>query len=132
MHGVILLKHWNYFLCVIYSDMYVNWYKIHLTHKRTDVSKFPGYRSTEIFWFMLVLLLVVRMIQPISIGYLIGHFNRPPTTDSYTANIAAIAMLLSMLLITVGMHHYMLGQIEIGFKSRVAVTTIIYSKVLHF
>jgi len=70
------------------------------------------------------------MIQPISIGYLIGHFNTPSTTDSFTANMAAIALLLSTLLITVGMHHYMLGQVEIGFKLRVAVTTIIYSKVL--
>lgn len=70
-----------------------------------------------------------RMIQPISIGYLIGHFDSPSTTDSYTAIVAAIALLLSSLLCTVGMHQYMLGQVEIGFKIRVAVTTIIYSKV---
>lgn len=69
------------------------------------------------------------MIQPISIGYLIGHFDSPSTTDSYTATVAAIALLLSSLLCTIGMHQYMLGQVEIGFKIRVAVTTIIYSKV---
>jgi hypothetical protein len=69
------------------------------------------------------------MIQPISIGYLIGHFDSPSTTDSYTATMAAIALLLSTLLCTIGMHQYMLGQVEIGFKIRVAVTTIIYSKV---
>lgn len=69
------------------------------------------------------------MIEPISIGYLIGYFNTPPTTDSYTANIAAIALLLSTMLITIGMHHYMLGQVEIGLKVRVAVTSNIYSKV---
>lgn len=70
-----------------------------------------------------------RMIQPISIGYLIDHFDSPSTTDSYTATMAAIALLLSTLLCTIGMHQYMLGQVEIGFKIRVAVTTIIYSKV---
>jgi len=69
------------------------------------------------------------MIQPISIGYLIGHFDSPSTTDLYTATVAAIALLLSTLLCTIGMHQYMLGQVEIGFKIRVAVTTIIYSKV---
>jgi len=69
------------------------------------------------------------MIQPISIGYLIGHFDSPSTTDLYTAIVAAIALLLSSLLCTIGMHQYMLGQVEIGFKIRVAVTTIIYSKV---
>lgn len=69
------------------------------------------------------------MIQPISIGYLIGHFDSPSTTDSYTATVAAIALLLSTLLCTVGIHQYMLGQVEIGFKIRVAVSTIIYSKV---
>ncbi|XP_025405942.1 probable multidrug resistance-associated protein lethal(2)03659 isoform X3 [Sipha flava] len=74
--------------------------------------------------------IVLRMIQPISIGYLIGHFDSPSTTDSYTATMAAIALLLSTLLCTIGMHQYMLGQVEIGFKIRVAVTTIIYSKAL--
>ncbi|KAE9539572.1 hypothetical protein AGLY_004824 [Aphis glycines] len=72
--------------------------------------------------------IVLRMIQPISIGYLIGHFDSPSTTDLYTAIVAAIALLLSTLLCTIGMHQYMLGQVEIGFKIRVAVTTIIYSK----
>lgn len=71
------------------------------------------------------------MIQPISIGYLIGHFDTPSTTDYYTAIMAAFALLISTLLSTVGIHQYMLGQIEIGFKMRVAVTTIIYSKVLN-
>jgi len=69
------------------------------------------------------------MIQPISIGYLIGHFALPSTTDFCTAIMAAIALLLSTLLSTIGMHQYMLAQVEIGFKIRVAVTTIIYSKV---
>lgn len=71
------------------------------------------------------------MIQPISIGYLIGHFDSPSTTDLYTATMAAIALLVSTLLCTIGMHQYMLGQVEIGFKIRVAVTTIIYSKVFN-
>jgi len=69
------------------------------------------------------------MIQPISIGYLIGHFASPSTTDFRSAIVAAIALLMSMLLSTIGMHQYMLGQVEIGFKIRVAMTTVIYSKV---
>lgn len=73
------------------------------------------------------------MIQPISIGYLIGHFDSTSvaaTIDSYTATVAGIALLLSTMLCTFGIHQYMLGQAEIGFKIRIAVSNIIYSKVL--
>lgn len=64
-----------------------------------------------------------------AIGYLIGHFDSPPSTDLNTATIAAVALLLSTFMCTVGLHQYMINQSEIGFKMRVAVSNIVYSKV---
>lgn len=69
------------------------------------------------------------MIQPIAIGNLISYFVTPPTTDLYSATMADCALLLSSFMCTFGMHQYMISQAEIGFKMRVAVSKIIYSKV---
>ncbi|VVC46074.1 ABC transporter type 1, transmembrane domain,ABC transporter-like,P-loop containing nucleoside triphosphate [Cinara cedri] len=86
--------------------------------------------SLMLYGFLLFIIeIVFRMIQPKCIGHLISHFD-PSTTDLKTATLAAITLTSSTLVCTVGLHQHLFNQCVIGYKMRIAVTSIAYSKAL--
>ncbi|XP_032455220.1 multidrug resistance-associated protein 4 [Nasonia vitripennis] len=78
---------------------------------------------------ILFLTIVVRVVQPLTLGVLIYHFDPCSTTTTADAYLLASGVIVMALLQAILGHHSNFGQLEIGMRLRVACSSLIYRKI---
>eukprot|EP00794_Sanderia_malayensis_P020176 gene20176-22151_t len=72
----------------------------------------------------------LRIVQPIFLGLLIGYFEPTSKTTKKEAYLYAMAMLLCSMGITLNLVPFNFHRQRMGMHARVAVTSLVYKKVL--
>lgn len=70
-----------------------------------------------------------RVVQPLTLGILIHHFDPRSTTTTSDAYLLASGVIVMAILQAIITHHSNLGQMEIGMRLRIACSSLIYRKV---
>ncbi|XP_014237759.1 multidrug resistance-associated protein 4-like isoform X1 [Trichogramma pretiosum] len=78
---------------------------------------------------ILFLTVVVRVVQPLTLGILIYHFDPCSTTTASQAYLLASGVVLMALLQALVGHHSNFGQFEIGMRLRIACSALVYRKI---
>ncbi|XP_047107045.1 ATP-binding cassette sub-family C member 4-like [Schistocerca piceifrons] len=74
--------------------------------------------------------IVLRMLQPLMLGYLLQYFTPPRTMPREEAVLYAAAIVVITALSTVSFNHYMLGALRTGMRMRTSCCSLIYRKSL--
>ncbi|XP_046836014.1 ATP-binding cassette sub-family C member 4 [Vespa crabro] len=99
--------------------------KLYTALRKTFLSSFAYYGGWTLF-----LCLVLRVLQPYTLGLLIWHFDPRATSTVTEAYMYATAVVIMITLTTIISHHINLGQMEIGMRMRIACSSLVYKKIL--
>lgn len=80
--------------------------------------------------YLSVSLPVPRLTQPALIGGLVGYYVDPENNDITSAYYYAGALLLISAINVISIHSFMLSQMHLGMRIRLAVCSMIYRKAL--
>ncbi|KAK2579975.1 hypothetical protein KPH14_012235 [Odynerus spinipes] len=92
---------------------------------KTFISSFTYYGGWTLF-----LCIVLRVLQPYTLGLLIWHFDPRATSSVLEAYMYATGVVILTILTIIISQHTSLGQLEIGMRMRVACSSLIYRKIL--
>ncbi|XP_046989232.1 ATP-binding cassette sub-family C member 4-like isoform X1 [Schistocerca americana] len=73
---------------------------------------------------------VLRMVQPLLLGYLLQYFSTPRTMSREEAMLYAAAIVIVTAISTLTVNHFMLGVLSTGMRMRVACCSLVYRKSL--
>ncbi|KAL2730827.1 ATP-binding cassette sub-family C member 4-like isoform X1 [Vespula squamosa] len=99
--------------------------KLYTALQRTFLSSFAYYGGWTLF-----LCIVLKVLQPYTLGLLIWHFDPRATSSVTEAYMYATAVVVMIALTAIINHHIYLGQMEIGMRMRVACSSLVYKKIL--
>lgn len=75
-------------------------------------------------------LLIFRFTQPICLFGIMAYFSGDKDTDLLTAQLYALGLIAGSLVTVIYGHPYILGQMHLGMKMRLALCSLIYRKSL--
>ncbi|XP_058803038.1 ATP-binding cassette sub-family C member 4 isoform X2 [Phymastichus coffea] len=93
------------------------------------IKKTFGWSYSHYAGHILFLSVVVRVVQPLTLGILIYHFDPCATTTTSDAYLLATGVVVMTLLQAIFNHHSNLGQLEVGMRLRIACSSLVYRKL---
>ncbi|XP_046989234.1 ATP-binding cassette sub-family C member 4-like [Schistocerca americana] len=88
------------------------------------------WQYTQLGLLVLVNDVIVRLVQPLMLGYLLAYFTPPRTMSKESAMAYAGAIVLCTAFNTLFFNHYTLGAFHAGMRVRAACCSLIYRKSL--
>lgn len=89
-----------------------------------------GWPIASLGFILCAIEFLLRVSQPIFLGNLIKYYSSGGTSDKTEAYLYAGAVILCSALTVLSVHPFMLSQLHVGMKLRVAMCSMIYRKAL--
>ncbi|XP_020292124.1 probable multidrug resistance-associated protein lethal(2)03659 isoform X2 [Pseudomyrmex gracilis] len=112
--------------------------ELHAAQKNGRQPKFVKALIKVFFWeclyyggWIFFVTVILRVIQPYILRLLIWHFDPRATSTQIEAYLYATGVIIVGLLICFCYHHSNLALDEIGMRVKIAISSLIYRKILH-